>query len=141
MTIRKEKLKGRLKAWMSRGSASDNYGFGANWSLNIGRQGVPQKSFWLGQGGKVTSRMIGIDYGNYVKQVQEQAGIKKQFSDEGEWLGHKKINKIVTEDVLHSVLGDEYTYIGRGEGVWEGEINSKRLKKLLKAQSWDLGVQ
>jgi len=140
MVTRKQALKGRLKAWMSRGSASDNYGFGANWTLNIGRQGVPQKRLWLGQGGKVTGRMLGVDYGDYVKQVQEQAGIKKQFAHEGEWMSNKKINKIVTQDVLHSAFGDEYIHDDLGGG-WTGDINSKRLKKLMKAQDWDLGVQ
>ena len=32
----KNKIKGKLKAWVTAGSPSDNYGFGSNWTLNIG---------------------------------------------------------------------------------------------------------
>jgi hypothetical protein len=139
---KKEQLKGKLRAWVSAGSSSENYGFGSNWTLNIGKKNTPVKSFWLGQGAKVTSRMLGMDYGEYVKNVSNRLQKNKQFKNEKDFFLNKKANKIVTEDILHTALGDQY--IDDGDefgGGWSGEINSKRLKKLIKAQDWDLAVQ
>ena len=140
MKTRKEKLKGRLRAWVSAGSSSENYGFGSNWNLNIGTKNKLLKQFLLGQGAKVTARALGIDYGDYTKLTRERIGRKTQFRDEADWLSNKKINKIVTEDVLHSAFGDVYAQ-NELSGGWQDKINSKRLKKLLKAQDWDLAVQ
>ena len=65
MTTRKKQLKKkisekRLKAWVTAGSPGENYGFGSNWTLNIATNGKPKKQLWLGQGAKVTSRMLGV---------------------------------------------------------------------------------
>jgi len=140
MATRKEALKGKLKAWVSAGSPSENYGFGSNWSLNVGKKDKVVKSFWLGQGAKVTSRTIGLDYGDYVKNTTKRAGLgEKKWNNEKSWIGNKKINRMVTEDIIHSNIGDEYIDDELG---WSGiEINSKFLKKLLKNNSWDLAVQ
>ena len=142
MTARKEKLKGKLKAWVTAGSPSENYGFGSNWALNIGTNGTPVKSFWLGQGAKVTSRMLGQDYGKYVKNVSERVKRKKQWTSEKELFSNKKANKVITEDILHSAMGDEWIQDSDPEmSGWSNGIDNKRLKKLMKAQDWDLSVQ
>jgi hypothetical protein len=152
MTTRKEVLKGKLRAWVSAGSPSDNYGFGSNWHLNIGNKNKVVKSFWLGQGAKVTSRMLGMDYNDYTKRVIEKVGKKKGYSSEGNFLADKKVNKMITEDILHSTFGDEWISprdynenenLVDGEilGGWTGEINNKRLKKLLGEADWGLAVQ
>ena len=135
-TALKNKVKGKLKAWVSAGSPNDNYGFGSNWNLNIGQKDKVLKTMWLGQGGKVTSRMLGADYGNYVKDVSQRAGTKKKFNSEADWLKNKKVNKQVTGDILHASFGDEWM----GDG-WSGTNDSKRLKKLLGAEAWGLAVQ
>lgn len=140
MATRKQQLKGRLRAWVTAGSSSDNYGFGSNWNLNIGKKDKILKSMWLGQGAKVTSRQLGMDYGDYIKQTTTQAGFKeKQWKSEQSWLGNKKINKIVSEDIIHSTFGDEWD---SSFGGWAGSVDTKvAIKKLLKAQPWELSVQ
>ena len=138
--LKKKIQQKRLKAWVSAGSPSENYGFGSNWSLNIGTNGKAKKSMWLGQGAKVTSRMLGTDYGDYVKDVAKRVGAKKQFGSEKEWLSNKKINKEVTEDVIHSAFGDERIQQGDTSG-WTGTVDNKRLKKLLGTEDWGLSVQ
>lgn len=139
----KNKIKGKLSAWVSAGSSSENYGFGSNWTLNIGKKGTPIKQMWLGQGAKVTSRMLGSDYNDYVKNVSERVKAKKQFKNEADWLSNKKVNKEVTQDILHTTFGDEWIQgkTGIDEGGWTGTIDSKRLKKLLGIQNWELAVQ
>jgi hypothetical protein len=139
-TTLKSRIKGKLSAWVTAGSSSENYGFGSNWSLNIGKKGTPIKSMWLGQGAKVTSRMLGSDYNDYVKSVSERVKAKKQFKNEHDWLSNKKINKEVTGDILHASFGDEWIQDELGGG-WTGEINSKRLKKLIGVEDWGLAVQ
>ena len=134
--VLKKKVKGKLKAWVSAGSPSENYGFGSNWSLNVGRKDKVEKSMWLGQGAKVTSRMLGMDYGDYVQDVSKRVGAKKKFNNEADFLKNKKVNKTVTSDIVHTSFGDEYS-----EGGWSGEVDQKRLKKLLGAEDWGLSVQ
>jgi len=120
--VLKNKVKGKLKTWVTAGSSSDNYGFGSNWNLNIGTKDKTVKSMWLGQGAKVTSRMLGYHYGDYVKNVSERANAKKQFQNEKEWLSNKKVNKLVSGDILEAI----------------GETNPKNL---LNVEDWDLAVQ
>jgi hypothetical protein len=135
-----EKLKGkirraRLRAWVSAGSPNENYGFGSNWTLNIGRGSVPKKQLWLGQGGKVTARLLGVDYSDYVKMTSEKIKRKTKFASEHEWISNPRINRIITKDIIRSAFDENYM----GDAV--NPISTKRLKKLMKAQSWDLSVQ
>ena len=134
----KKARRGKLIAWISVGSPNDNYGFGSNWNLNVGRKNVSEKSFFLGQGAKVTSRMLGVNYGDYVKHITEErvkinpykrSGASR-FPSEREWISDKRVNKAVTQDVVSGLFGDS-----------SDPVTSKKLKKLLKAQSWDLAVQ
>ena len=69
----------------------EGYGFGHNWTL-VKKTGKKTNRFWLGQDAKVTSRILGMDFGNAVDYYSRRAG-SKDF---------KKVKPYIVRDIVRA---------------------------------------
>jgi len=97
-------------------SVPNRYGFGRDYTLIIGN-----KRYWLGQDAKVFARILGMDMGYGVDYYTKKAN-SKDFD---------KLAPHIAGDLIRTFLGKEA----------DSPITQEDLKKLTKAQAWDLASE
>ena len=105
----------RYRYWLE--AIPNAYGFGRDYVLYV-TDGVTTKKFWLGQGVKVHSRLLGLsDAPSY---YEKKYGTR-------EW---DKIKGHLAKDIILASFGES-----------EGDITTEMLKKIMGAAPWELSVE
>lgn len=104
--------------WIS--ARPNAYGFGHDWDLVV-KAGKKKSVLMLGQDAKVVSRALGMDMRDAVDYYAKKAGSK-------EW---EKVAPFIADDVVRASLGLEA----------DEPITPAHIKKLAKAQPWEIAVE